>query len=104
MKKGMGEKNAMEIFLTVGASVLVAVIGGVFSYLGVIKSSKNSHDLTIAEIKAEQEKQSAIIDMKITDIKGDIQRLEEKQDKHNSLIERTFKLEQKVEDLIKQIG
>lgn len=94
----------MEIFLTVGASILVAVIGGAFSYLGVVKTSKNSHDLTIAEIKAEQKRQNEIIDMKISDLKEDIQRLEEKQDKHNSLIERTFKLEQKVEDLVKQIS
>ena len=36
-------------------------------------------------------------------IRKDIARLEEKQDKHNAVIERTYKLEQKVEDLEKRI-
>ena len=70
----------MDLLLTVGASVLVALIGGVFSYLGVVKSSKASHDLTIIEIRNEQEKQNIVIDSRITEIKGDIQRLEQKQD------------------------
>ena len=93
----------MDILLTVGASVLVALIGGFFSYLGVSKSSKASHDLTIVEIKNEQEKQNIVLDGRIADIKEDIQRLEVKQDKHNSLIERVFKVEQKVEDLEKRL-
>lgn len=94
----------MNTALTVGASILVALIGGVFSYMGVLKSSKASHDTTITEIKAEQEKQSAIIDGKISDIKEDIQRLEKKQDRHNDLFERVFKVEQKVEDLEKRMN
>ena len=92
----------MDLLLTVGASVLVALIGGIFSYLGVVKSSKASHDLTIIEIRNEQEKQNIVIDSRITEIKGDIQRLEQKQDKHNGLIERMVRVEQQIEDLKKE--
>lgn len=92
----------MDLLLTVGASVVVALIGGVFSYLGVVKSSKVSHDLTIIEIRNEQEKQNIVIDSRITEIKGDIQRLEQKQDKHNGLIERMVRVEQQIEDLKKE--
>ena len=92
----------MDLLLTVGASVVVALIGGVFSYLGVVKSSKASHDLTIIEIRNEQEKQNIVIGSRITEIKGDIQRLEQKQDKHNGLIERMVRVEQQIEDLKKE--
>ncbi len=85
-------------------SITVAVIGGLFSYLGVVRTSKAAHDLTMLELKKEQQSQKQLLDEKIGGIKDDIKRLEEKQDKHNAVIERTFKLEQKVEDLIKQIN
>ena len=93
----------MEFLTTWLPPILVAAVTGLFSYLGVSKSAKTSHDKTIMEIKNEQEKQSLIIEAQISGIKADIQRLEVKQDKHNAVIERTFKLEQKVEDLEKRI-
>ena len=92
----------MDLFLTLGASIVVALIGGAFSYFGVVKSSKNSHDLTIQEIKSEQSKQRTEIDLKLEGIKGDIQRLEQKQDKHNGLIERMCRVEQRLDDLEKK--
>lgn len=85
------------------APILVALVGGIFSYLGVAKSSKTAHEKTIFELKSEQEKQSLIIEQTINGIKADIIRLEAKQDKHNEVIERTFKLEQKVEDMEKRM-
>lgn len=77
----------------------VAVISGGFSFLGVYLSVKSSHDQIISDIKTEQGK----FTMQIEGIKKDIIRLEEKQDKHNAVIERTFKLEQKVDDMEKRI-
>lgn len=85
------------------APILVALVGGIFSYMGVSKSSKTAHEKTIFELKSEQEKQSLIIEQTINGIKADIIRLEAKQDKHNEVIERTFKLEQKVEDMEKRM-
>ena len=85
------------------APILVALVGGIFSYLGVAKSAKTAHERTIFELKSEQEKQSLIIEQTINGIKADIIRLEAKQDKHNEVIERTFKLEQKVEDMEKRM-
>lgn len=86
------------------SSILVALIGGIFSYLGVSKTAKASYDKSMLEIRIEQEKQSVKIHEQINSIKEDISRLETKQDKHNSIIERTFKLEQQVDDLEKRIN
>jgi TolA-binding protein len=94
----------MEIWITLFSSILVAIIGGVFSYLGVSQTAKASHDESMMEIKMEQEKQTTKINEQINSIKEDISRLETKQDKHNSIIERTFKLEQQVDDLEKRIN
>lgn len=73
--------------------IVVALITGGFSYLGVVQTMKSSN-----------EKQIIIMTQEIAGIKKDINRLEEKQDKHNSVIERTYKLEQKVDDLEKRIN
>lgn len=94
----------MAIWVTLFSSILVALIGGIFSYLGVSKTAKASHDQSMVEIKLEQEKQSVKIHEQIDGIKEDINRLEKKQDKHNSIIERTFKLEQQVDDLEKRMN
>lgn len=111
----------MGILTTWLPPIIVAAVTGFFSYLGVSKSAKATHDQTIAEIRSEQEKQALVIDMKfkeikedlkqseekqelrISGIKEDIIRLEQKQDKHNCVIERTYKLEQKMEDFEKRI-
>lgn len=86
------------------ASIIVALIGGIFSYLGVSRTAKASHEASMTDIKLEQAKQTTKIHEQINGIKEDIVRLEEKQDKHNAVIERTYKLEQKVEDLEKRIN
>lgn len=110
----------MGILTTWLPPILVAAVTGFFSYLGVSKSAKETHDQTIAEIRSEQEKQALILDMKfkeikedlkqseekqdlrIGEIKSDINRLEAKQDKHNCVIERTYKLEQRMDDFEKR--
>lgn len=93
----------MEAVMNWVVPIFVAVITGGFSYLGVKKSVKNSHDQMLSDLKSEQEKQALTTQHQINSIKDDIIRLETKQDKHNAVIERTFKLEQKVEDLEKRI-
>ena len=87
-------------YMTWVAPIIVALIGGVASYLGVSKTAKAAHD----EIMTEHEKQLLIISQQINGVKDDVKRLEAKQDKHNAVIERTFKLEQKVEDIEKRIN
>lgn len=57
-------------------SIIVALIIGGLSLLGTIYTSKQQHSITIEEVKNE-----------VSLIKKDIKNLEEKQDKHNSLIE-----------------
>lgn len=94
--------KAMNIMTWV-VPILVAVITGLFSYLGVYKSVKTSHDQMLSDLKNEQQTFALNTEHQINGIKDDIKRLETKQDKHNSVIERTFKLEQKVEDIEKRI-
>lgn len=82
----------MAAVATWAVPIVVALITGGFSYLGVVKTMKTSN-----------EKQIIVIAEEIKGIQKDIKRLEEKQDKHNAVIERTYKLEQKVDDLEKCI-
>lgn len=73
--------------------IVVAIVTGLFAYAGTARSSKSAHDKTIIEMKAENEKHGVIIEAQISEVKNDIRRLEAKQDKHNGLIERVYKLE-----------
>jgi len=93
----------MEAVMAWIAPIVVALITGGFSYLGVSRTLKASHDKMIMDLKAEQDRQALNTEHQIRSIKEDISRLEAKQDKHNAVIERTFKLEQKVEDLEKRM-
>lgn len=63
-------------------SIVVALITGGLSFVGIIYTSKQQHSITIEEDKNE-----------VALIKKDIKSLEEKQDKHNSLIERVYDIE-----------
>lgn len=63
-------------------SIFVALIIGGLSLIGTIYTSKQQHSITIEEVKNE-----------VSLIKKDIKNLEEKQDKHNSLIERVYDIE-----------
>ena len=92
----------MEDIMTWLVPIIVAAITGGFSYLGVYKSVKSSHDKMLFDLKVDQDKLAVNMEHQIDSIKQDIIRLEEKQDKHNAVIERTYKLEQKVEDMEKR--
>lgn len=86
-------------WVTWAVPILVALITGGFSYLGVAKTVKASNN----KMQTEQAQQIAIIGQQINGIKEDVKRLEAKQDKHNAVIERTYKLEQQVADLEKRL-
>ncbi len=73
---------------------LPSFITGAFAFLGVVFTARKNREKTIEEMKSTQEKQNIIVEAQISEIKKDINRLEEKQDKHNGLIERVYKLEQ----------
>ena len=63
-------------------AIIVALITGGLSFLGIVYTSKQQHSITIEEVRNE-----------LSLIKKDIKSLEEKQDKHNSLIERVYNIE-----------
>ena len=70
--------------------LLTSLITGGLMLIGVIYTSKKQHDSTVTEIKSD-----------ILLIKKDIKDLEEKQDKHNSVIERVYELE-KVSEVLEE--
>ena len=66
--------------------IITSVITGGLTLIGVIYTSHKQHDFTVEEIKGE-----------IRMIKKDIKELEEKQDKHNAVIERVYTLETSIQ-------
>lgn len=83
---------------------LPSFITGAFAFLGVVFTAKKSREKTIEEMKNTQEKQNIIVENQISEIKKDINRLEEKQDKHNGIIERVYKLEQNDAVILQRIN
>ena len=67
-------------------SIIVAVITGLFSFAGILISTKSQHTKTIEEVK-----------MSIALIQKDIKSLEKKQDLHNSVITRMYEVEKAVD-------
>lgn len=63
-------------------ALLSSLITGLLSFLGVVYTTRKQHDFTISEIKTE-----------VQMIKKDINSLEEKQDRHNKVIDRVYSLE-----------
>lgn len=61
---------------------------GGLTLLGVIYTVRKQHDVTVEELKFE-----------IRTIKKDIKELENKQDKHNQVVERVYELEKVAEVL-----
>lgn len=91
----------------------VAIIGGLFMFFGTcltvwgtikktnkdnqIQREKYNNDLKadIATLKVQNEKHTDEIKSEISMLKYRIDEVEEKQDKHNQLIDRTYELEKK---------
>lgn len=94
----------MDVLTQWAVPIVVALIAGGFSYLGVVKSVKASYNEMLFNIRSEHDKLAVSTGHQINNLKEDISRLEQKQDKHNAVIERTYKLEQKVDDLEKRIN
>ena len=73
-------------------SIIVAIITGALSLLGVIITNTNSN----RKIERQLEVSMAITNTKLEDLTKQVE-------KHNQVIERTFKLEQAVLDLQKGV-
>lgn len=71
-------------------TIIVAIITGVLSLVGVIITNTNSNK----KIEQQLEVHQAVTETKL-------EALTKQVEKHNQIIERTFKLEQAVEDLQK---
>lgn len=83
-----------EGILALISSVTVAVLALLGNIIGNVITSRKTHSLTLANINHEIAQLKADLQAKIDLIKKDINALEAKQDKHNTLIERTYALEE----------
>ena len=73
-------------------AAIAAIVVGIISAVSNIVISNNS-----------QAKTNEFLDYKIGEIKDHVKKLEDKQDKHNQVIERTFKLEEHTAVIDEQI-
>ena len=69
-------------------SIIASLMTGGLTLLGVIYTVRKQHDVTVEELRFE-----------IRTIKKDIKDLEDKQDKHNAVIERVYTLETSIQVL-----
>ena len=76
------------------ATVIVAVIAAVGSVLGVVLTNSKSNRDMDAKLQQTQAVFEAHVTEQMQTFRNDLKRIEDKQDKHNKLIERTYALEQ----------
>lgn len=91
--------DATASILQFCGSIVVAIITGGLAFLGTTKAAKANNSKILTELKAGQKNLEVTTDLQIADIKKDILRLEQKQDKHNNIIERVYKIEQRLDDM-----
>lgn len=82
---------------TIAVSIIVPICTSIITLIGVVITSRTSHDKTVNEVKTEISLLKQEFHLTNDDIKKDIQSLEKKQDKHNGLIERMYCVEKSVE-------
>lgn len=73
-------------------NIIVALITGGLSVLGVIISNKSSNDKLQTDIQRQLEVSQAVTNTEIKELKKEVE-------KHNGVLERVFKLETKVSDI-----
>ena len=78
-------------------AIIVAIIGAIFTFAGVVLTTWASLRKANREATAQREKAAADSKAQTDLILYRIDELEKKQDKHNEVIERTFRLEERIE-------
>lgn len=76
--------------------VLVPIISSLFTLLGVVLTTRSTHDKTISEVQKQLDLATQEFRMTKESIQKDINALEKKQDQHNNLIARMYGVEQSV--------
>lgn len=78
-------------------SAIASIVVSVITLVGVLISTKATHDKTIFEVQKQMALLEQKYDLATADIKKDIQALEKKQDTHNGIIERMYSVEKRME-------
>ena len=76
-------------------SIIVALITAGGALLGNLIMTKAQYNKILIELKAELSQMKMETELKMDSFKKDIARLETKQDKHNSVVERQYKIEER---------
>jgi len=74
-------------------TIIISIISGVVTLIGTLLSVRSGNNKTQSQIKEHDEL-----------LAFRIKALEDKQDKHNSIIERTYKLEEKISVIDEKIS
>lgn len=82
--------------ITGGMSVIGTVITVLVSNHRTVQAMDKRSEIADVEINAKLEKLQAVNTEKFAEIKTEFSRVEAKMDKHNQLMERTYRLEEKV--------
>lgn len=77
--------------------IIIAIITGAFTFAGVIVSSFFNNKKSFNEVSIKVKEQAELTRYKI-------EQLEKKQEKHNSLIERMYKVEGRLDVIDEKIG
>ena len=77
---------------TIGVSIIVAVITGIFSLIGVIINGRATQTNIVNKVQAELHEQNAIQNVKIDHLTDEVR-------KHNNFAEKIPKLETRVDNL-----
>ena len=82
---------------TISVSILVAIITGIFSIIGVIINGKATQTNIVNKVQAELHEQNAIQNVKIDHLTDEVR-------KHNNFAEKIPKLETRVDSLEHRIN
>lgn len=81
--------------------IVIALIAAIGTVCAAYFGAKKAGDVVEAKQDAKIEELQLVFQLNMNEVKEDIKRLEVKQDKHNSVLEKHYKLEQKVDDMEK---
>ena len=80
-------------------SIIIALITGGISLVGIVYTQKGQHSVTISEVRNEVRELKSEIKTEVKLIQKDVVDLRKAQDKHNNVIERMYACEKAVDIL-----
>ena len=92
-------ESIIVALITAGVSLVGTIITVLVTNHKTVAAMDKRSELADVQINAKIDQLKAVNEEKFAEIKTEFARVEAKMDKHNQLIERTYRLEEKVEAL-----